>query len=167
MNTKANPIQSALNQDEESLATAQSIQLRIARSAYREMLEMLMAKPVESGGILLGPIGCEDVTHFHFDASAACTGATYSPDHIALNKLLRDEWIPSGIDFKGFSHSHPDGVDRLSAGDLRYIRRLLAKNEDMDQFAAPLLVPGAYQLVPLVVPRAEPNQPHIAELVLF
>lgn len=164
MNAPPESIPLASASRDEAQAT---FQLRIARSAYRAMLETLMSKPVEAGGILLGPIGADDITEFYFDAGAVCTGATYSPDHVALNQLLNEIWIPSGCDWKGFGHTHPRGADRLSTGDLRYIRRLLRSNEDMAQFAAPLVIPGAYQLLPFVVPRAEPEKPRLAQLILF
>lgn len=141
--------------------------LHVAGEVYTEMLFELSHRPVESGGLLLGPIGSNAITGFHFDGSALCSGATYTPDHVALNRLLKERWIPSGIDFKGFAHSHPSGCAWLSAGDLRYIRRLLSKNDDMDLFAAPIVVAAHYQLCPFVVTRDRPDVAQRAELVLF
>ena len=141
--------------------------LRIACEVYRQVLFELSYRPVESGGLLLGPIGSNAITGFHFDDSALCSGATYTPDHVALNRLLKERWIPSGIDFKGFAHSQPSGCAWLSVGDLRYIRRLLLKNDDMDVFAAPIVVAAHYQLCPLVVTRNRPDVATRAELVLF
>ena len=142
-------------------------QLRIACEVYRQVLFDLSYRPVESGGLLLGPIGSDAITGFHFDDTALSSGATYTPDHVTLNRLLKERWIPSGIDFKGFAHSHPSGCAWLSAGDLRYIRRLLLKNDDMDVFAAPIVVAAQYQLCPLVVTRDRPDVAQRAELVLF
>lgn len=109
------------------------------------------ARRPESGGILLGPIGSNDVTDFHFDASASCSGATYTPDHVTLNRLMRAVWVPGGLDMKGFVHSHPGGFDRLSHGDLEYIGRLLKRNPDMPYFAAPIVIPEAFRLCAIVV----------------
>lgn len=142
-------------------------QLRIACEVYRRVLFELNYRPVESGGLLLGPIGSNAITGFHFDDTALSSGATYTPDHVTLNRLLKERWIPSGIDFKGFAHSHPSGCAWLSAGDLRYIRRLLSKNDDMDVFAAPIIVAAQYQLCPLVVTRDRSDVVQRAELVLF
>ena len=81
--------------------------LKMDSEVYREILYTIGAFPAETGGILLGPIGSNDVTGFHFDNSAKCSRATYSPDHITLSRKLKEEWMPSGLDFKGFCHSHP------------------------------------------------------------
>src|SRR5438046_5055514 len=79
----------------------------------------------ETGGILLGPIGSSDITDFYFDTTGSCSGVTYTPDVPNLRRKMRDVWLPAGLDFKGFVHSHPGNFDRLSHGDLIYIRRLL------------------------------------------
>lgn len=142
-------------------------QLRMARDAYRQVLHDLTSRPPEAGCLLLGPIGSDDVTGSFFDASAGCSGATYTPDHVTLNRRLKEEWMPSGIDFKGFAHSHPGTFGQLSDGDLRYIARLLAKNGDMAVFAAPIVVPAEFRLCPFIVTRDEPDRAQQAELVLF
>ena len=121
----------------------------------------------ETGGILLGPIDSSEITDFYFDATAQCTSATYSPDHLTLRRKMREQWIPSGIDFKGFVHSHPGGFDRLSDGDLIYIRRLLDKNPDIKAFAAPIVIPREFRLRPIVVLREEPDVQRIATLRIF
>jgi hypothetical protein len=121
----------------------------------------------ETGGILLGPIGTSDITDFYFDSTARCSGATYSPDHLTLRKKMREEWLPAGIDFKGFVHSHPGSFDRLSEGDLRYIRRLLDKNPDIKAFAAPIVIPGEFRLRPIVVLCEQPDMPRAATLQIF
>lgn len=141
--------------------------LRIAGDAYIKTLTDLSSRPAEAGGILLGPIGASDITAFHFDTSARCSGGSYTPDHVTLNTLLREVWIPAGIDFKGVAHSHPRGYDRLSPGDLANIRRQLARNEDLDFFAAPIVLPSEYRLCPFIVTRDRPDRPVLADLVLF
>jgi len=142
-------------------------ELRMAREVLREMLIELMGRPPETGGILLGPIGSEDITQFCFDVGGRCSDATYSPDHSTLSRLLKEVWIPSGIDFKGFAHSHPHGYDRLSPGDLAYITRLLIRNPDMRVFAAPIVLPSEYRWLPFIVSREALGRPILADLVLF
>ena len=127
----------------------------------------IAGKRPETGGILLGPINSDDITDFYFDNTALSTGATYSPDHVTLNRRMKEEWMPCGIDMKGFVHSHPRGVDRLSAGDLTYIRRLLEVNDDMDVFAAPIVLPDQYRMCPFIVRRNAPRQALRATLTLF
>jgi proteasome lid subunit RPN8/RPN11 len=125
------------------------------------------AYPPETGGILLGPIGGDDVTDFYFDATAACSGATYTPDHVTLGRKMREEWLPAGLDMKGFVHSHPGGFDRLSGGDLTYIGRLLARNPDMSVFAAPIVIPHAFRLRAIVVLADQPDVQRPTRLQLF
>jgi proteasome lid subunit RPN8/RPN11 len=115
------------------------------------------ARRPETGGILLGPIGSSFITAFHFDGTASCSTVTYSPDHITLRRMMQDVWLPAGVDMKGFVHSHPGSFDRLSEGDMIYIRRLLEKNLDMTVFAAPIVVPGAFRMRPIVVLSNQPT----------
>ena len=141
--------------------------LKMDSEVYREIFHTIGAYPAETGGILLGPIGSDDVTGFYFDNSAGCSRTTYSPDYETLSRKLKGEWMPSGQDFKGFSHSHPRSLDALSSGDMVYIRRLLEINPDMDMFVAPIILPHDYSMRPLVVLKETPSVQREAELVLF
>ena len=131
--------------------------VKIAHSVCKDIMLTIGARPAESGGILLGPVGTNDVTDFFFDNGSDCTGVTYSPDCVTLRQKMKDEWLPAGIDMKGFVHSHPGSLDSLSAGDIVYIKRLLNKNEDMTMFIAPIVIPPEFRLMPLVVLRDKPN----------
>lgn len=142
-------------------------QLRIEKIVYRCIMLTIASQPPETGGILLGPIDSNDITDFYFDHSALSTGATYSPDHVTLNQMMKERWLPNGIDMKGFVHSHPRGVDRLSSGDLTYIARLLKSNDDMEFFAAPIVLPDQYRMCPFVVSRNAPQKALAAKLTLF
>jgi len=128
----------------------------------------LASRPAESGGILLGPVGKTEVSQFVFDESGSCTGTTYSPDHVSFQKRLNEEWLPNGLDMKGFAHSHPGRMDRLSTGDLSYIRRLLLNpsNADMDFFLAPIVIPEEYRMVPFAVMREKTECPLVAGLIV-
>ncbi|MBL7107461.1 MAG: hypothetical protein ISS77_07645 [Phycisphaerae bacterium] len=131
--------------------------VKIAHSVCKDILLTVGARPVESGGILLGPVGTNDVTDFFFDNGGSCTGSTYSPDCTTLRQKMKKEWLPAGIDMKGFVHSHPGTFDRLSTGDMVYINRLLDKNDDMTMFVAPIVTPSQFRLRPLVVLRDRPR----------
>jgi proteasome lid subunit RPN8/RPN11 len=80
---------------------------------------------------------------------------------------MREVWLPHGVDMKGFAHSHPDSFERLSAGDMRYIARLLERNPDMDQFFAPIVLPGRFLVRPFLVRRSNPRAAVEAVLDLF
>jgi proteasome lid subunit RPN8/RPN11 len=138
--------------------------VKIAHVVCKEIMLTIGAQPAETGGIILGPVGTNDVTDFFFDEGGNCTGVTYSPDCVTLRKKMKEQWLPAGIDMKGFVHSHPSSFDCLSGGDLSYINRLLNKNEDMTMFVAPIVIPSQFRLTPLVVLR---DKPKIAQEVRF
>jgi hypothetical protein len=144
-----------------------SPEIRMSRRVPRAIMCTIGSRWPESGGILLGPIGDSSITDFYFDATACCSGATYSPDHLTLRRKMEEEWLPAGLDFKGFVHSHPGSFDRLSAGDLIYIRRLLKKNPDIISFAAPIVIPREFRIQANVVLREQPDVQHRATLKLF
>jgi proteasome lid subunit RPN8/RPN11 len=126
------------------------------RHVLCQIMSTISARRAEAGGILLGPIGSSFVTCFHFDVSASCSGVTYSPDHVTLGRLMQRQWLPAGVDMKGFVHSHPGRFDRLSEGDMIYIRRLLSSNPDMTVFAAPIVIPEEFRIAPIIVTRDDP-----------
>jgi len=130
-------------------------------------MRIIGARAPESGGILLGPIGRPEVTEFFFDAMGTCTGATYTPHHISLQRMMREEWMPAGIDLKGFVHSHPRNAKFLSPGDLSYIARLLRANPDMDRFIAPVVFPHEFRMHVFVVLAEAPRTPLTARLHLL
>ncbi len=142
-------------------------ELRITHHAVGQILTTIGRHPPETGGILLGPIGSMDVTDFYFDQGAACTAGTYTPDHVSLRRKMHDEWLPAGLDMKGFAHSHPRGFDRLSSDNLQYIGRLLEKNTDLAWFAAPIVIPHEFRLRAWIVPRQRPDLMVEAQLVFI
>lgn len=139
----------------------------MTREVLCRIMRSIGALPAETGGILLGPVDGYDVTGFYFDRTAQCTGGTYTPDIDTLRQKLKSEWLPYGLDFKGFVHSHPGNFDRLSGGDLTYIRRLLERNPDMDRFIAPIVIPNQFRIRPIVVLRSEPDVPRSTLLQLI
>jgi proteasome lid subunit RPN8/RPN11 len=143
------------------------VDIKISQKAYRKMMNYICSRPAESGGILLGPVGSNVVTDFYFDSGGTCTGASYSPGHVTLSKLMKEKWLPSGIDMKGFLHSHPGQLDWLTYGDMAYINRLLDKNPDMDMFIAPIVIPDRYRIRPIVVLRKQPRVALEAKIDLF
>lgn len=129
--------------------------MRMAISIPRSIMNSVGASPPETGGILGGPKDSDDITEFVRDDGGKWTGTTYTPDHEALNRMLRDDWKPKGLDFKGFVHSHPEGYTQLSPGDLRYIRRIFDCNPAMHVFMAPIVIPALFWIRPFIVRRAK------------
>ncbi len=132
-----------------------------------QIMNTVGARRPETGGILLGPVGSNHITAFYFDGTASCSQATYTPDHLTLRRMMQEVWLPAGVDMKGFVHSHPGSFDRLSEGDQAYIRRLLAKNDDMSVFAAPIVIPHTFRLRPIVVLSKQPTVQRPTTLRLF
>ena len=141
--------------------------IRMRRQVVCHIMCTIGARRPETGGILLGPVGADAITDFYFDATASCSGATYAPDYATLRRKMKDEWVPAGIDMKGFAHSHPGRFDRLSHGDMLYIRRLLEINNDMSVFAAPIIIPNEFRLQAIVVLAAQTIIQHRTRLQLF
>jgi proteasome lid subunit RPN8/RPN11 len=139
----------------------------MARHVRCQIMCTIGARGPETGGILLGPIGSNDVTDFYFDQTGVCTYGTYTPDHVTLIRKMKEVWLPSGIDMKGFIHSHPGSSARLSNGDMIYIRRLLQINPDMNVFAAPIVIPQAFRLEAIVVLAEQPHIQRPTNLQLF
>jgi proteasome lid subunit RPN8/RPN11 len=139
----------------------------MSRHVRCQIMSTVGAKRPETGGILLGPTGSNDITDFYFDSTADCTGGTYTPDHVTLRKKMKEIWLPAGLDMKGFVHSHPGGFDRLSGGDLIYIRRLLQSNPEMSVFIAPVVFPEEFRLRAIVVLAAQPDIQRPTQLQLF
>jgi proteasome lid subunit RPN8/RPN11 len=131
--------------------------VNMKRESFDKTMFSICPRPVESGGLLLGPMGSNDVTDFFFDAGGNVTHASYSPDHETLNKKMQEEWIPAGIDMKGFVHSHPGKLDTLTYADLMYIKRLLVANPDMSMFIAPIIIPPEFRMRMMVIFRDNPG----------
>jgi hypothetical protein len=131
--------------------------VNMKRKAFDKAMLAICSQPVERGGLFLGPIDSDDVCDFFFDSGGNFLHGTYSPDYITLNKKLKEEWIPSGSDFKGVCHSHPGRLDVLTPEDLAYIGRLLKLNPDMSMFVAPIIIPPEFRMHMMVVFRDNPG----------
>ena len=96
--------------------------MKIKKSVYRQMLRSFSPAPPERGGVL----GIVDGT--------VCAYACDEKEDIAVRAAHRAEedelkcalkkWRRKGITFAGFVHSHPNGQDCLSQGDLRFAERV-------------------------------------------
>lgn len=149
------------------IALIEMAAIKIKREALYAAVKKIGSRPAESGGIFLGPAGTNVITHFYFDRGGSCTGTSYTPDHMTLRKKMQEEWLPAGLDMKGFVHSHPGSLDSLTSGDMSYIKRLLNKNTDMDMFIAPIILPSRNAIRPWVVTRDQMNYAQRAYFELF
>jgi proteasome lid subunit RPN8/RPN11/uncharacterized UPF0146 family protein len=131
--------------------------LYVTRLAYESIRLTVGARPAEQGAMLGGRRSRGVATHVHFDETAIRTGATYSPDTTTVNRLLKEEWNPSGIDLLGFVHSHPAGSARPSHGDLIYADRIITHIDAMDRMLMPIVQTrpdtGRFTLHPYIAAR--------------
>jgi len=141
--------------------------INMTREAFDKTMLAICSRPAESGGLLLGQVGSNDVCDFFFDVGGNFTGASYSPDHVTLNKKMKEEWIPAGLDMKGFVHSHPGSLDTLTNEDLMYIKRLLIANPDMSMFISPIIIPPEFRIRAMVVFRDNPGTAVEARINFF
>ena len=163
-----NAVASAMETNDRAVPLQKNeVVVNMRREAFDKMMLSICRRPAESGGLLLGPVGTNDITDFYFDSGGTITGASYSPDHTTLAKKLKEEWMPDGIDFKGFAHSHPGNLDTLTYGDMIYIKRLLSVNPDMPIFIAPIIIPHEFRMRMWVVIRANPNTAVEARINFF
>jgi len=138
--------------------------LLVAATAYAACLRELSAREPEFGGLLLGPAGHPAVTHFVPDLTGAAAPSSFTVGAARLNEILR-QYVPLGLEGKGFAHSHPSGFDRLSPADLRYAAKLLANpRNDAAEVLMPVVCDGRF--LPFVVRRGR-RRAVSAELVVF
>lgn len=123
--------------DPEQLADRMSF--AITADAYKTIEQTIGARPAENGAALGGSRRLGLITHVQLDHSAAVSRTTYSPDVAEINRLLRDEWDPQGIDFMGFVHSHPGYYTQPSHGDRIYAENILAALPKLDRMAMPIV----------------------------
>lgn len=95
----------------------------------------------ERGGALLGPRHTNLVSRFIFDPQAKTTAASYFPSDQLIENVEQEERT-TGLSFKGIVHSHPNGMDRPSKGDLHAFACNLAANPRLGSFIAPIISSG-------------------------
>lgn len=109
----------------------------VCADVFEDIATTVGARVAETGGLLLGPVGRDGISRFHFDNTAQTTSVTYSPDAERLEALCEAQ-SRLGYEIKGFVHSHP-GPERPSSGDMVYVRRFFEENPAMTRFYMPIL----------------------------
>lgn len=139
--------------------------LLMATSAWFSMMNDLTSRPVEAGGMLIGPSGHDSVTHYVPDLTGSATTASFTFDHVGNNEVLR-QFVKLGLDAKGVAHSHPFGCLTPSGGDLEFVRNCFGcASVDCDRFYLPIVV--GKRLFPYIVLRRDPLVVLYAQLILF
>ena len=104
-----------------------------------EIAHAVGSRPAESGGPLGGARGGTLMEAFWLDETARMNGAQYYPDVDAVNRLMREQWNPSGTNLLGFVHSHPPGYARPSSTDCAYAGRIMDAIPELRRFALPIV----------------------------
>ena len=114
-------------------------EMKITREVYDAIVENLSTRTTECGGVLgAGADGI--VSEFYFDATGQSNPNGYAPDVNAINKMLINDWMPHSILMVGIVHSHVNGVDVPSCGDINYGIRILQALDTVDRFYLPIVV---------------------------
>ena len=144
------------------------------QSAYEHILETVGTFKPESGGILLGnPINYM-VQKFVFDKNGNNFSYGYDPDVDFLNEVLKREWEENNLDFLGFIHYHPRGVEHLSGdhgdgiGDLGYIKKIFNAMPTLNKILVPIVYSNydskGFRIFPYFSDRTSGHKYQIARL---
>ena len=115
--------------------------LKMTQSAFLECMHELTSRRPESGGMLLGPVDDDDLVSVYIhDKNGKATAASFTIDEVRLNVILH-RFRERGLNCKGLIHSHPAGVTSPSGGDLAYVRKVFANdnNQAAGQFFLPII----------------------------
>ncbi len=146
--SKINAGNKSSNKRIDAFSKKYSASVQISRSALDAIIDKIGSKRPENGGMLIGPVVGDNITHFVFDEDAAVSSITYSPSFEELS-VVCDIAAENGYTLKGFCHSHPCGYSQPSMGDMEYVRKFFSENEKLEKFYMPILTGapiGEYEL---------------------
>jgi len=149
----------------------------IFKSAFDEIKRTVCRNQPESGGILLGNRADYVIQKFIFDPKGSRSRGAYDPDVNFINAQIKKEWSENQLEFLGFLHSHPRGVERLSGdwgnniGDIGYMRAILRAIPALPKFLVPILFSpadgGELQFFPYIAYRGAEEQYFAGTLTLI
>lgn len=113
-------------------------QLIMTENVFGQIISTIGKQEPERGGILgAGKDGL--ISHYYFDACAQVSPDSYEPDIDSVNRVLVQEWLPNGIRMVGIVHSHSNGNNVPSCGDIHYGMHILHSLDNADQFYLPII----------------------------
>jgi hypothetical protein len=126
----------------------QMLQIYI-ENAFKEIKRTVGSQKPETGGVLLGYRKDFIVQKFFFDHHGKNTSSGYDPNVEFVNKIVKREWEQNKLEFLGFIHSHPRGVEFLSndrgngIGDLGYIKVIFNAMPKLKRLLVPIIYSSA------------------------
>lgn len=137
----------------------------MTQSCYWQIMEELTRREPEAGGLLVGPVEDELITHYIPDEQAIATATSFTLNAPNLNRILR-KFRECEMNAKGLVHSHPRGCTQPSGGDLIYVRNSLAnsKNQAATSFMFPIVC--GKRLYPYIIRRDQSPEVILAQLLL-
>lgn len=115
---------------------------------YDEIRDALETHMPECGGVL-GASPSQPISRFYFDITGKSTADSYTPDYHTINDIL-DQWAEENVLMVGIVHSHADGGDFPSCGDLMYCECIM-KAANYDQFYLPIVTLSPFKITPYIV----------------
>lgn len=114
--------------------------VKILNDVYYHILFDTPMLPPETGGIL-GSENCVITKYFQDIESDNCRMGHYVPSIAVLNKQIKI-WYEQNIIFCGIYHTHYEGDNHLSGGDMVYITKILEQFRSYtDNLLFPLVFP--------------------------
>jgi len=146
-------------------------------SAFQKIYKTVGSIYPETGGILLGKTNNYIVQKFIHDDNGRKSSYGYDPDVDFLNTVLKEEWENNKLDFLGFIHSHPRGVENLSAdqgngiGDLGYMKRIFEAMPSVKRLLVPIIYSqadgGKFKIFPYYAIRSDKEPYRKARLLII
>ena len=112
--------------------------ITLTPKVYSQICHTLTSHLPESGGVL-GGTADGIITDYYFDATGISRPDAYIPDVEAINRVLAEDWMVRGVLMRGIVHSHANGVDVPSCGDIAYGVQILAALDTVEEFYLPIV----------------------------
>ena len=139
-----------------------SDEILMTQACYFDLMDDLTSHEPEQAGMLFGPSNQEGlITHYCPDLAGTGTPTTFKLDADFMNQKIR-VFKDAEMSLQGIVHSHPPYVDRLSGGDLDYLRMLIGrpKNAELEFIFMPIVC-GRRFIPYLVLPDLRVLSPKI------
>lgn len=109
----------------------------ITAEVYDEIRRTIGCRKPEQGGIL-GSSDGKHIDYYYFDKTADRSSASYTMDTKALNKVIH-EWNDNNIQLVGIIHSHPQGINKPSYGDMETAKHIIETIDVQGKFFTPIV----------------------------